>query len=84
MNNDIRCADEEMIEEITECVEELGGFVKYVQGQLGQGSGLQLYVSPELVEQANILVNDIRLKYDHRQRKIKNNDPFAGVKQFLD
>ncbi len=83
MRNDKRYTDEEMIEEIRECVEELGGFMQYVKGQLGQGSGLQLYVSPDLVEQASILVNDIRLKYDQKQRKIRNNNPFAGVKQFL-
>jgi hypothetical protein len=83
MTNSKMYTDEEMIEEIKECVEELGGFIRYVEGQLGQGSGLQLYVGPDLVEQASTLVNDIRLKYDKRRRKIRKDSPFAGVEQFL-
>ncbi len=83
MTNNKMYTDEEMREEIREWVEELGGFMKHVEGQIGQGSGLQLYVSPGLVEQANLLINDIRIKYERKRRALRTDDPFSGIKEFL-
>jgi len=84
MTNSKMYTNEEMIEEIRECVEDLGGFMEHVEGKLGQGTGLQLYVNPGVVEQANLLINDIRIKYERKRRALRTDNPFSGVKEFLD
>lgn len=79
-------SDDEMIEEIKEEIEELGGAVRFVPGDNihGKGGGLQLYIEPELLEHAKLLVEDIREKYQARRQKAKTENPFIGVKEILD
>ena len=79
-------SDDEMIEEIREEIEELGGAVVFVPGNNvhGKGGGLQLYIEPELLEHAKLLVADIREKYQARRRDAKAKNPFIGVKEILD
>ena len=79
-------SDDEMIEEIKEEIEELGGAVRFVPGDNvhGKGGGLQLYIEPALLDQARLVVDDIREKYQARRRDAKAKNPFIGVKEILD
>ena len=83
MTNSKMYTDEELIEEITEFIEEIGGAVRFVPAGLGRGSGLQLYVQPQLLEQARLIVADVTKKYKVKREKLQAKNPFVGVKQFL-
>ncbi len=78
-------SDDEMIEEIKEEIEELGGAVTFVpHNTQGRGGGLQLYIEPELLEQARLIVADIRRKYRIRRQTERTENPFIGVEELLD
>ncbi len=78
-------SDDEMIEEIKEEIEELGGAVTFVpHNTQGRGGGLQLYIEPELLEQARLIVADIRRKYRFRRQRERTENPFIGVEELLD
>lgn len=79
-------SDDEMIEEIREEIEELGGAVRFVPGDNihGKGGGIQLYIEPALLDQARLVVNDIREKYRVRREEVRANNPFMGVQELLD
>ena len=76
---------EEMFEEIIEAVEEIGGDVVTIprtpDGFLG---GFKLFIEPDLMDQAKLIVNDIKKKYKKKRMKILNDNPFIGTKEFLD
>ena len=79
-------SDEEMIEEIKEEIEELGGAVRFVPGDNVHGSsgGIQLYIEPALLDQAKLVVDDIREKYRVKRKAARVKNPFMGVKELLD
>lgn len=77
--------DEEMVDEIREYIEEIGGAVAHVPGNLtGKGGGLQLYIEPQLLDQARLIVEDVRLKYKTKREEMRIENPFIGVEQLLD
>jgi len=79
-------SDDEMIEEIKEEIEELGGAVRFIPGDNvhGKGGGLQLYIEPALLNQARLVVDDIREKYRVKRKEARVKNPFMGVKELLD
>jgi len=78
-------SDDEMIEEIKEEIEELGGAVRFVPGDNvhGKGGGIQLYIEPALLDQARLVVNDIREKYRVKRKEARVSNPFMGVQELL-
>lgn len=78
-------SDDEMIEEIREEIEELGGAIRFIPGNdvHGKTGGLQLYIEPALLNQAKLVVNDIRKKYRVKRQAAKVKNPFVGVQELL-
>lgn len=76
---------EEMIEEIVESIEEIGGEVVVLSGTPdGFPGGFQLFINPHLMDQAELIVNDIQMKYkEGRKRRIQEN-PFLRIEELLE
>ncbi len=76
---------EEMVEEIVESIEEIGGEVIILSGgPNGFRGGFQLFISPHMMSQAELIVKDIQKKYRIRREKLISSNPFIGTRDFLD
>lgn len=86
MTNEKLYSDEEMIKEIRKEINEIGGdaiFIPANENVAGLGGGLHLYIQPELEEQARLIVNDIKRKYNIKREKLRKKQPFIGVQEII-
>lgn len=76
---------EEMIEEIVDSIEEIGGEVVVLPDALDEFStGFKLVIDQDLIHQAKLIVNDIQKKYKKKRDKVLHDNPFIGTQELLD
>lgn len=73
--------DEELVEEITVAIEELGGSIVEVEGP---NSVFKLVIDPRLQQQAHLIVNDITNKYKQKRLELLLDNPFLRAKSIRD
>ena len=76
---------EEMIGEIVDSIAEIGGEVVVLPSSPGGFTGgFQLFVEQDLMNQAELIVNDIQKKYIKKRTQVLNNNPFTSGVHFKD
>ena len=61
MTNEKKYTDEDMFEEIKESIEEIGGSAIFVPSGASGHGGIHLQVEPQLFQQAQLIVSDIKV-----------------------
>jgi hypothetical protein len=73
--------DEEMVEEITVAIEEIGGTVTSIDVF---NNVFKLSIDPELQQQAHLIINDITTKYRKKRADLLLKNPFIRAKSIRD
>ena len=73
--------DEELVEEITLAIEEIGGTVTSIDII---NNVFKLSIVPELQQQAHLIINDITQKYQKKRTDLLLKNPFTRAKQIRD
>ena len=73
--------DEELVEEITLAIEEIGGAVTSIDVS---NNVFKLSIDPELQQQAHLIINDITDKYKKKRSDLLLSNPFIRAKSIRD
>jgi len=77
--------EDEMVEEIIDSIEEIGGTVIILDPTVdGFAGGYQLFIHPSLADQAELIVRDVKKKYKMKREEMLAKNPFLGTKELLE
>ena len=76
--------EEEMLEEISISIGEIGGTIIVMEPTGGIVGEYQLIIHPILADQAELIIKDIQKKYRVRRGEMLARNPFLGTQEFLD